>query len=64
MLLEIGATLDRYDAAGCRDGQPVDDPRLKKLYAALAILADRGAADHPDGTRAERLLMLFSDPAD
>jgi hypothetical protein len=62
MLLEIGAMLDRYDAACRRDGRsPGDaDPRLEKIYASLAILADRGAA----ADRAERLLTLFSDPAD
>jgi hypothetical protein len=62
MLLEIAATLDRYDAAHQRAGSASEagDPRLEKLYESLAILADRGAASN----RAERLLNLFSDPAD
>lgn len=61
MLLEIGAMLDRYDVACDRDLRPgAADPRLEKIYASLAILADRDAT--PD--RAERLLNLFSDPAD
>ena len=61
MLLEIAATLDRYDAARQREGGPSDvgDPRLDKIFRSLTILADRGAAD-----RAERLLKLFSDPVD
>ncbi len=62
MALEIGATLDRHDLARQRsNGAPrPSDPRLEKLYRALAILADRKAA--PD--RAERLLALFSDPVE
>ena len=60
--VEIGAMLDRYDAACRRDGGSggATDARLEKIYASLAILADRNAADD----RAERLLALFSDPAD
>ena len=57
MLLEIAATLDRYDRAG---GRSADDPRLENLYKALSILVDRGAT--PD--RTERLQVLFSDPVD
>ena len=61
MLVEIAATLDRYDAACERaGGSGEDDPRLAKLYESLSILADKGAG--PD--RAERLLTLFSDPID
>lgn len=62
MLLEIGAMLDRYDAACRRDGGSggATDARLEKIYTSLAILADRNAADD----RAARLLTLFSDPAD
>ena len=56
MLLEIAATLDRYDRAGSGG----DDPRLEKLYQALTDLADRKVAPE----RAERLLTLFSDPVD
>ena len=62
MLLEIAATLDRYDAAKDRAGQVGggDDARLEKLYQSLALLADRDSA----ADRAERLLMLFSDPVE
>jgi hypothetical protein len=60
MLLEIAATLDRYDRAGEAQGNGSADPRLERLYESLTILADRTAA--PD--RAERLLRLFSDPVD
>ncbi len=62
MLIEIAATLDRYDAA-CRragDAGQGTDPRLEKLYRSLGVLADRSAGPG----RAEQLLRLFSDPAD
>jgi hypothetical protein len=57
-LLELAATLDRYDRAanGTPAGAP-EDPRLQKIYQSLALLADGNAT--PD--RAERLLNLFSD---
>jgi len=60
MLLEIAATLDRYDLAEGRAGQPAGsgDARLEKIYQSLALLADRDSA----ANRAERLLKLFSDP--
>jgi len=62
MLLEIGATLDRHDAACQRAGGPAeaDDGRLEKLYQSLGILANKGAGEN----RAEQLLNLFSDPVD
>jgi hypothetical protein len=61
MLLEIAATLDRYDAAVQRNGGSASgDPRLEKIYQSLGILADQNAS----ADRAERLLQLFSDPAD
>lgn len=56
MLLEVAATLDRYDRAGPSGG----DPRLEKLHEAISIVADRRAA----ADRAERLLTLFSDPVE
>ncbi len=61
MILEIAATLDRYDAARRRDnGQAVPpDLRLERIYESLGLLADRTAASN----RAERLLGMFSDPA-
>jgi hypothetical protein len=62
MLLEIAATLDRHDAACARgEGEArARDPRLEKIYRSLRILADEQAGPG----RAERLLNLFSDPAD
>ena len=62
MLVEIAATLDRYDVAGkCTGGsESGTDPRLEKIYHSLSVLADKSAGP----SRAERLLNLFSDPAD
>lgn len=62
LLLELAAMLDRLDAARARDRADAvaSDGRLERIYAALTILADRDAA--PD--RAERMLRLFSDPAE
>ena len=62
MLIEIAATLDRYDAACDRDtsSAAAGDPRLEKLYQSLSILADQRAG----ANRAEQLLTLFSDPVD
>ncbi len=58
-LLEIAATLDRYERGG--GSVAADrDPRLRKLREALRILA----ADQPRPDRAEQLLMLFSDDAE
>ena len=58
MLIEIGATLDRHDRAG---GFPrSDDERLANIYRSLALLADREAS----ADRAEKLLEIFSGPAD
>jgi len=61
-LLEIAATLDRYDrshddfADDSTDAST--DDRLDLIYESLALLSDRGGS--PD--RSERLLNLFSDP--
>lgn len=59
MLIELAATLDRYDRACERAGGSDirSDGRLEKLYRSLEVLATREAS--PD--RAERLLNLFSD---
>jgi len=62
MLLEIAATLDRYEVSAEQSGTTAGevDPRLEKIHQSLAILADSsGTSD-----RAERLLTLFSDPID
>jgi hypothetical protein len=59
-LVELAATLDRLDRAPDAGGPEVaDDPRIRHVYEALAILAEREA----EPNRAERLLNLFSDPA-
>jgi hypothetical protein len=59
-LLEIAATLDRYDAAvaraGGRNGNPADDGRLAVLRRALGIVADR----QPGQERTVALLELFA----
>ncbi len=61
-LLEVAATLDRLDLAMRRDANETvaSDPRLERLRTTLDLLADRRAT--PD--RAERVLRLFSDPAE
>ena len=61
MLLEIAAALDRYDASVERDGTGGEtDPRLENIRQALDMLSGREAQTD----RAEKLLRLFSDPAD
>ncbi|GAB6165204.1 hypothetical protein JCM19992_12040 [Thermostilla marina] len=61
MLLEIAATLDRYDRGrGAPDATAETPPELAKIYRSLEILADRTVRDD----RAETLLRLFSDPID
>ena len=62
MLLEIAATLDRLDAARERGRATgaAGDPRLRKIYDSLAILADEDSA----ADRTKRLLGLFSDPVE
>lgn len=62
MLVEIAATLDRYDAAASRGAEASEgaERRLENVYQSLGILADKDAGPN----RAERLLRLFSDPAE
>jgi hypothetical protein len=59
-LLEIAATLDRYDAAvaraGGRNGRPADDGNLAVLRRALGIVAD----PQPGQERTVALLELFA----
>ena len=58
MLIEIAATLDRYQRANGADGADgAADGRVDLLYRSLALLAERRG----DADRAERLLNLFSD---
>ena len=60
MLIEVAASLDRYDravAAGQEAPAAGDAERLDKLYEALSLLSARNAAPN----RSERLLNLFSD---
>ncbi len=59
MLLEIAATLDRFDLAAKSDGNDAADAdeRLQRLYDSLDLLTQRKTT--PD--RAERLLNQFSE---
>ncbi|MCA9104046.1 MAG: hypothetical protein R3B96_05055 [Pirellulaceae bacterium] len=57
-LVEIAATLDRFDRAESQ-GEAPQDPRLDQIYASLELLSrSRTSAD-----RSRRLLEMFSDPA-
>ncbi len=61
MLLEIAATLDRYDDAVRRHPQStgtpsIEDPRLDLIYRAVEMLSRRNATQY----RTEQLLELFS----
>jgi len=57
MLLEIAATLDRYDAAVARSGDPAaDTAKLECLRKALALVADPVEKDQ----RTRKLLELFA----
>lgn len=59
MLIEIAATLDRYDravqsaAAKSRTG----DDRVDRIYQSLTLLAERETT----ADRSERILNIFSD---
>ncbi len=55
-LLEIAATLDRYDRAVEHAKPTSNDPRRQRIQEALDILA---GTQH--GDRAEMLLNLFSE---
>ena len=59
MLMEIAATLDRFDRAVEQEGDESaqQDPRLAQLQAALDMLADRKNTTN----RSEQLLLHFSD---
>ena len=59
MLLDMAATLDRFDRAAESDGggDAGADQRLQQIYESLDLLAERNTT--PD--RTERLLHLFSD---
>ena len=52
-LLELAASLDRLDRA---EGSVGEDPRMKKIHASLAVLAEEKE------NRAERIQVLFSLP--
>ena len=62
MLIEIAATLDRFDRAlqADQDRSALQDDRLAILYRAIDLIASRDAA--PD--RAERMLNLFTELAE
>lgn len=57
-LLEIAATLDRYDRAHDGNTSPTHDNRIELMYESLAMLSQRETSTN----RSERLLNLFSDP--
>ena len=62
MLVEIAATMDRYDRGvefGEAKPNAADAERMEKLRQALQLLAAKSA----EPNRAERVLLLFSDPA-
>lgn len=50
-VLELAASMDRLDRAG---GSVSDDPRMKKLREALAVVTDER------GDRAEQVQLIFS----
>lgn len=57
-LLEVAATLDRYDEAVKRDGSKAENESKKdSLLKAMEILAQ---TEHPDANRAEQLLDHFA----
>ena len=61
-LIQIAATMDRFDrAAGGDANAPTasDDLRLEQYRQAVNVLA---ASEGPD--RAEKIQVIFSDPAD
>ncbi len=59
MILELAATLDRYDrAAGASDAGQVADERLVLLRQAIGVLADSKA----QSDRSERILRMLSEP--
>ena len=62
MLVEIAATMDRYERAqqAAQDDPDLDeaDERLQQIYAALDVLA----SPQTNPNRSEQILMLFSDP--
>jgi hypothetical protein len=59
MLLEIAATLDRYDRSPGETGNPQGvDLRLIRLRKSIEILANSSLK--PD--RAERMLLMLSEP--
>lgn len=55
-ILEIAATLDRFDRAAASGGEE-HDPRWLQIKQALQILSK----ERPQPDRTEELLMLFSD---
>ena len=57
-LVEIAATLDRFDRAASQ-GATANDPRIERIYQSLEMLGrSRSTAD-----RSRLLLEMFSDPA-
>ena len=54
-LLQVAAQLDRFDRA---EGALTNDPRMKSIEQAIAVLAGQGP------NRAEAIQLIFSRPYD
>ena len=60
MLIEVAATLDRFDRAVDSDSNgDGGDARIEKLYESLQVLSSKSETSD----RSEQLLKLFSGPA-
>lgn len=59
MLIEIAATLDRYDRAvqSAAEKSRTGDDRIDRIYQSLTLLAERETT----ADRSERILNIFSD---
>ena len=57
-LIDIAAFLDRIERADGSD----DDFRLRAFHQALSALAQRQVDGSADSSRAEEVLLAFSDP--
>jgi hypothetical protein len=60
MLLELAATMDRYDRAPATPGDSNTDARLTFLRQATQILIEPAALPN----RSQRILQLMSDPVE
>jgi hypothetical protein len=56
-ILELAASFDRLDRCAATQGEATSlasDPRLARIHEALRVL------QHPEGSRAERVQLVFS----